>query len=126
MERLEESLFTINFLEQKMCRQELLLLDNEVSFNEAMIEEREQGIREVQEQIGEANEIFKDLAVLVHDQGVVIGKLPTTRKMNYYCCHPWIILPLFSFSNFFCYNRRHSFQHRWFLCCNNSSSSSAS
>lgn len=49
------------------------MLDNEIAFNEAMIEEREQGIREVQEQIGQANEIFKDLAVLVHEQGVVIG-----------------------------------------------------
>jgi syntaxin 7 len=56
------------------CRQEIVLLDNEISFNEAMIEERDQGLREIEEQIGEANEIFKDLAVLVHDQGIVIGK----------------------------------------------------
>ncbi|RYR04646.1 hypothetical protein Ahy_B06g084421 isoform A [Arachis hypogaea] len=56
-------------------RQEVLLLDNEISFNEAMIEEREQGIREVEEQIGQANDIFKDLAVLVHDQGVVIDDI---------------------------------------------------
>lgn len=60
-------------LEQK--RQELVLLDNEISFNEAMIDERDQGIREVQEQIGQANEIFKDLAVLVHEQGVVIDDI---------------------------------------------------
>ncbi|XP_006605185.1 syntaxin-122 [Glycine max] len=59
--------------EQK--RQEILLLDNEISFNEAMIEEREQGIREVEEQIEQANEIFKDLAVLVHYQGVVIDDI---------------------------------------------------
>ncbi|KAK7290585.1 hypothetical protein RIF29_05111 [Crotalaria pallida] len=59
--------------EQK--RQEILLLDNEISFNEAMIDEREQGIREVEEQIGQANEIFKDLAVLVHEQGVVIDDI---------------------------------------------------
>lgn len=51
-----------------------MLLDNEISFNEAVIEEREQGIHEVQLQIGEVNEIFKDLAVLVHDQGAMIGK----------------------------------------------------
>ena len=56
------------------CRQEVLLLDNEISFNEAIIEEREQGIQEVQQQIGEVNEIFKDLAVLVHEQGTMIGK----------------------------------------------------
>lgn len=56
------------------CRQEVLLLDNEIVFNEAIIEEREQGIQEIQQQIGEVNEIFKDLAVLVHEQGVMIGK----------------------------------------------------
>ncbi|KAJ8435953.1 hypothetical protein Cgig2_023329 [Carnegiea gigantea] len=53
-------------------RQEVLLLDNEIAFNEAIIEEREQGIQEIQQQIGEVNEIFKDLAVLVHDQGAII------------------------------------------------------
>lgn len=56
-------------------RQEVLLLDNEIVFNEAIIEEREQGIQEIQHQIGEVNEIFKDLAVLVHDQGIVIDDI---------------------------------------------------
>ncbi|XP_009613857.1 syntaxin-22-like [Nicotiana tomentosiformis] len=56
-------------------RQEVLLLDNEISFNEAIIEEREQGIQEVQQQIGEVNEIFKDLAVLVHEQGAMIDDI---------------------------------------------------
>ncbi|WOL19005.1 syntaxin-22-like [Canna indica] len=56
-------------------RQELVLLDNEIVFNEAIIEEREQGIQEIQQQIGQVNEIFKDLAVLVHDQGVVIDDI---------------------------------------------------
>lgn len=51
----------------------MLLLDNEIAFNEAIIEERDQGIQEIQNQIGEVNEIFKDLAVLVHEQGAVIG-----------------------------------------------------
>lgn len=48
-------------------------MDNEIAFNEAIIEEREQGIQEIQQQIGEVNEIFKDLAMLVHDQGAMIG-----------------------------------------------------
>ncbi|RVW49922.1 Syntaxin-22 [Vitis vinifera] len=56
-------------------RQEVLLLDNEIVFNEAIIEEREQGIQEIQHQIGEVNEIFKDLAVLVHEQGVMIDDI---------------------------------------------------
>lgn len=54
-------------------RQELVFLDNEIVFNEALIEERDQGIQEIQHQITEVNEIFKDLAVLVHDQGAMIG-----------------------------------------------------
>lgn len=51
----------------------MLLLDNDVAYNEVVIEEREQGIGEIEDQIREANEIFKDLAVLVHDQSVAIG-----------------------------------------------------
>ncbi|KAG2244374.1 hypothetical protein Bca4012_014311 [Brassica carinata] len=58
-------------------RQELVLLDNEIVFNEAIIEEREQGIQEIQQQIGEVHEIFKDLAVLVHDQGAMIDDIGT-------------------------------------------------
>ncbi|WCJ40269.1 syntaxin putative [Euphorbia peplus] len=59
--------------EQK--RQEVVLLDNEIVFNEAIIDEREQGIRDIQEQIGQVNDIFKDLAVLVHEQGTVIDDI---------------------------------------------------
>lgn len=70
------------FLKLKICRQEVLLLGNEIAFNEAIIEEREQGIMDIQNEIGQANEIFKDLAVLVHDQGVVIGKILNPRQRN--------------------------------------------
>ncbi|KAL7592844.1 hypothetical protein Lser_V15G33391 [Lactuca serriola] len=49
---------------------EVLLLDNEIAFNEAIIEERE-----IQNQIGEVNEIFEDLAVLVHEQGAMIDDI---------------------------------------------------
>ncbi|KAJ1695263.1 hypothetical protein LUZ63_011961 [Rhynchospora breviuscula] len=59
------------------ARQELLFLDNEIIYNEAVIEERDQGIQEIQQQIGEVNEIFKDLAVLVHDQGAMIDDIDT-------------------------------------------------
>ncbi|GLJ11919.1 hypothetical protein SUGI_0180220 [Cryptomeria japonica] len=56
-------------------RQEVLQLQNDVIFNEVIIEEREQGIKEIQQHIGEVNEIFKDLAVLVHEQGVMIDDI---------------------------------------------------
>ncbi|XP_010549840.1 PREDICTED: syntaxin-21 [Tarenaya hassleriana] len=64
-------------------RQEVVMLDNEITFNEAIIEEREQGIREIQEQIGEVNEIFKDLAVLVHDQGIVIDDISSNIENSH-------------------------------------------
>ncbi|KAK8578061.1 hypothetical protein V6N13_046918 [Hibiscus sabdariffa] len=35
-------------------RREVLLLDNEIAFNEAIIDEREQGIQDIQQQIGHA------------------------------------------------------------------------
>lgn len=53
-------------------------MGNDIAFNEAIIEERDQGIQEIQDQIGEANEIFKDLAVLVHEQSVTIGTTSNT------------------------------------------------
>ncbi|XP_077250175.1 syntaxin-21-like isoform X2 [Tasmannia lanceolata] len=64
-------------------RQEILLLDNESAFNEAIIEEREQGIKDIQDQIGQANEIFRDLAVLVHEQGVVIDDIDSNVEGSY-------------------------------------------
>ncbi|WVZ74032.1 hypothetical protein U9M48_022262 [Paspalum notatum var. saurae] len=51
-------------------RQEVLQLDNEIVFNEAIIEEREQAIQEIQQQIGEVHEVFKDLATLEIDTNI--------------------------------------------------------
>lgn len=64
-------------------RQEFVQLENEVVFNEAIIEEREQGIKDIQQKIGEVNEIFKDLAVLVHEQGVMIDDIDSSIESSY-------------------------------------------
>lgn len=61
----------------------VLQLENEIVFNEAIIEERELGIKEIQQQIGEVNEIFKDLAVLVHEQGVMIDDIDSHVESAY-------------------------------------------
>lgn len=66
-------------------------MDNELAFNEAVIDEREQGIHEIQQQIGEVNEIFKDLAVLVHEQGTMIGKSSSCLLLGNVLL-TWIIL----------------------------------
>jgi syntaxin 7 len=62
-------------------------LDNEIVYNETVIEEREHAIEEIQGQISEVHEIFKDLATLVHSQGVVIGK--------YYIVELYISCPIY-------------------------------
>ena len=49
-------------------------VESELAYNEAVIEERAQGIQEIQQQIMEVNEIFQDLAVLVKEQGGMIGE----------------------------------------------------
>ncbi|CAL5405595.1 unnamed protein product [Camellia sinensis] len=64
-------------------RQEVAMLENDIVFNEAIIEEREQGIEEIQQQIAEVNEIFKDLAVLVHEQGVMIDDISSNIESSH-------------------------------------------
>lgn len=64
-------------------RQEVIQLENEIVFYDAIIEEREQGIKEIQQQIGEVNDIFKDLAVLVHEQGVVIDDISSNIESSH-------------------------------------------
>ncbi|CAL5330363.1 unnamed protein product [Camellia sinensis] len=59
------------------------MLENDIVFNEYIIEEREQGIEEIQQQIGEVNEIFKDLAVLVHEQGVMIDDISSNIESSH-------------------------------------------
>ncbi|MCO5578235.1 hypothetical protein L7F22_062023 [Adiantum nelumboides] len=71
------------YLLSQQRRQELVQVENEVVFNEAIIDEREQGINNIQQQIGEVNEIFKDLAVLVHEQGVMIDDIDSNVENSY-------------------------------------------
>ncbi|KAI3908945.1 hypothetical protein MKW92_048163 [Papaver armeniacum] len=64
-------------------RQDFLQLNSEMLLNEAIIEEREQGIQEVQNQIGEVNGIFKELAVMVHEQGHSIDDIGSHVDKSY-------------------------------------------
>ncbi|KAG6707471.1 hypothetical protein I3842_06G033300 [Carya illinoinensis] len=66
----------------KSERQEVILVD-EILLNEAIIEEREQGIEEIQHQITEVNEIFKDLAVLIHGQGEMIDDISSNIESSH-------------------------------------------
>ena len=44
---------------QEQKKQEILSLDNYVTYNEALIDERDQGIAEIGQQINEVHEIFQ-------------------------------------------------------------------
>lgn len=47
-------------------------VEQQLEFNTAMLDEREEGIQDIAQQIGEVNEIFTDLATLVNEQGTMI------------------------------------------------------
>ncbi|KAK9811271.1 hypothetical protein WJX72_000992 [[Myrmecia] bisecta] len=60
---------------QEQQRQEVVQLDHHMTYNEALIDERDQGIAEISQQITEVQEIFGDLAVLVNDQGEMLDDI---------------------------------------------------
>jgi len=51
------------------------ILQNELEYNENIIAEREEGIREIESTINEVNTIFRDLAELVNEQGEMIDNI---------------------------------------------------
>jgi t-SNARE complex subunit (syntaxin) len=70
----EESPTTHQHSQQLQQQQGIQLLDNsEIEFNEQLIEEREQEIQGIEQGITELNEIFKDLATIVVEQGSQLG-----------------------------------------------------
>jgi hypothetical protein len=50
-------------------QQQMMQVASDLEFNDAMIAEREQGIQEVEKAVREVNEIFKDLSIIVSQQG---------------------------------------------------------
>jgi len=53
----------------------LLQIENEREFNDALIHDREMGIKQIESAVSEVNEIFTDLANLVHEQGFMIDNI---------------------------------------------------
>lgn len=62
-------------LMSQQMREVLKVQESEVDYNEALIEERDHEVVNIQQQIAEVNEIFQDLAVLVHDQGAMVDDI---------------------------------------------------
>jgi syntaxin 7 len=53
-------------------------MESQISYNEALIDERDQGIAEITQQIGEVNEIFQvgDVDLLLHGQHMNMNGCP--------------------------------------------------
>jgi hypothetical protein len=45
----------------------------QMQFNQDMIVEREEGMKEIESTMTEINDIFRDLSMAVHDQGSMLG-----------------------------------------------------
>ena len=55
--------------EQLQAQQPRLANQDEVDFQESLIVERESEIRNIEQSVGELNELFRDVAHMVHEQG---------------------------------------------------------
>ena len=49
-------------------QEQVVKLDREIEFNEALIQEREQDLESIEKSVAQVNEIFRDLGTLVHEQ----------------------------------------------------------
>jgi syntaxin 7 len=54
---------------------EAVALENEISYNQALIQEREHGIQEIEAAMAEVHEIFCDLGLLVSDQQTFVDNI---------------------------------------------------
>jgi len=64
-----------SFLAEDNKKNQQQMLHNELDFNDNIIAEREEGIREIESTINEVNIIFRDLAELVNDQGQMMDNV---------------------------------------------------
>ncbi|KAJ5484999.1 hypothetical protein N7539_004987 [Penicillium diatomitis] len=56
-------------LQQQQLEQSRMANQSEVDFQESLIIERENEIRNIEQSVGELNELFRDVAHIVHEQG---------------------------------------------------------
>ncbi|KAF9909273.1 hypothetical protein EC991_008910 [Linnemannia zychae] len=62
-------------IDDSQRRMQLMVVDNELEYNESMIVQREEEIREIESGISELNEIFRDLGTMVHEQGSMLDSI---------------------------------------------------
>ncbi|KXS10681.1 t-SNARE [Gonapodya prolifera JEL478] len=54
---------------------QIQLLDNEIEYNDAIIAEREEDLKQIETSILEVNEIFRDLGTIVHEQQYMLDNI---------------------------------------------------
>jgi len=75
---------TQNLLAAEAQRQAQLQLQEELEFEQGMLLEREERIREIESDILDVNTIMKELGTLVHEQGETIGTYFTLTFLPYF------------------------------------------
>jgi len=65
-------------------RQRQLQLQHQIEFDQGLLIERENRVRQIEEDIVDVNVIMKDLAVLVNEQGDVVGAFLYTNIMHFF------------------------------------------
>lgn len=81
----EERRSLIEAEQERERDQHTLQMDNMIQYNENLIAERDEEVRSVEHDVCEINDIFKDLAVMVNDQGSKLGNIEdyiTTANVN--------------------------------------------
>jgi len=66
----------------EITKNQQLQLQNEASFNEALIVDRDQSIREIEKTVVELNDIFKDLSSLVSEQGSMLDNIESNIDVS--------------------------------------------
>ena len=63
----------MSLIQAEEQRQSAIRMDNMVQYNENLIAERFEDVKQIEKDVMEINEIFRDLAVMVDDQGEKLG-----------------------------------------------------
>jgi len=63
----------MSLIQAEEQRQNTIRMDNMVQYNENLIAERYEDVKSIEQDVMEINEIFRDLAVMVDDQGEKMG-----------------------------------------------------
>jgi len=64
-----------SLMQNEEQRQEAIRMDNMIQYNENLIAERHEDVKQIERDVMEINEIFRDLAVMVNDQGAKIDQI---------------------------------------------------